>query len=639
MSLLTLENIEKEYRNQTVLDGVSLRVERGERLALVGPNGAGKTTLLKIAMGLEEADRGNVILARNIKVGHISQDLHEVKAGEGSEQTALHYEKIYRMERTLRDLEKQISQGTGTLEPAALKNLMDQYTKLTAKFEAVDGYTIETKIKKILLGLGLRQESLDTPVARLSGGEKMRVSVARVLLEEPDLLILDEPTNHLDIHATEWFESFLKKFRGGILFVSHDRYFLDRVATRVAELDQGTVCVRSGNYSKFVEHKQQMAEFMLSEQKRLRLNIRNTNEIVQGLKHHRNISAIKSRQKEMDRLARELKGSSAVKSQQHLYRTGGPKIRFKKGSHISKDIAWAENLHKSFGDLTLFDGAGFHIYGGERVGIIGPNGCGKTTLVNMLLGKDQDFQGELKLGDWVNYSYMGQEVLFHNDSLTVAQLIMSKKNLQEGEAREYLARFQFYGDEINKTIKVLSGGERVRLYLACVMLEDADCLILDEPTNHLDMAARDAFEKALGEFGGTIIAVTHDRYFLTNCVNKILEVDDRKINTWSGNYETYRELKFGSEEEAEEKENKSSKSEEYAAQKAKRAEENRARARKQQAERERKELEARIMSLEETIAGMEASFDEATPRETYEEYGKLKEEIDGLYERWEALLT
>jgi ATP-binding cassette subfamily F protein 3 len=639
MSLLILENIVKEYGNQLVLDGVSLRVERGERLALVGPNGAGKTTLLKIAMGLEDCDRGKVIIARNIKIGHISQDLQEVKSPEAGEHTALHYEKVYKMERQLRVLEEEISRGAGKLAPEAQKRLMDQYARLLVKFEAMDGYTVETKIKKILLGLGLRQESLDTPVSKLSGGEKMRVSVARVLLEEPDLLILDEPTNHLDIHATEWFERFLKKFKGGILFVSHDRYFLDRVATRVAELEQGSIYVKSGNYSRFVAHKQQMREYVLSEEKRLRWSIRNASEVVQGLKSRRNKKAADSRQKQVDKLNEELKGTlSEIKKYQHLYRDTGPRIKFKKEGHISRNIAWAENLRKSFGDLILFEGAAFQIYGGERVGIIGPNGCGKTTLINMLLGHDQDFTGELKLGSWVNYSYMGQEVLFENDSLTVLQLIMSKKQMQEGEAREYLARFEFYGDEINKTIQVLSGGERVRLYLACVMLEDADCLILDEPTNHLDMAARDAFEKALQEFRGTIIAVTHDRYFLSSCVNKILEIENRQINTYTGNYDLYRDFKFGKEEEGEEEAPQSKKAD-YAAEKARRNEEAKARARKQQLEKERKEIEARIMSLEAKATEMEESFGEDTPREDYAVYGDLLAEIEELYSRWEELVT
>ena len=639
MSLLILNNIVKEYGNQVVLDGVSLRVERGERLALVGPNGAGKTTLLKIALGMEYPDAGSVTTARGIKVGYISQNLQDIKSGIDEDETALFYEKAYSMECQLRELEKKISDKNAASDPALLERLMEQYSKLLHRYEAIDGYTIETKVKKVLLGLGLRHESLSTPIHKLSGGEKMRVSVARVLLEEPDLLILDEPTNHLDINATEWFERFLKKFNGGILFVSHDRYFLDRVATRVAELDQGTITVRSGNYSRFVEHKKQLRQYILREQKRLEINIRNANEIVQGLKTQRKIKAIESRQKQIDRMKQELKeGLKSVRQEQHLHKTDGPKIRFKKQGHISKDIAWAENLHKSFGELTLFNGADFHIYGGERVGIIGPNGSGKTTLINMLLGNDPDFQGELKLGSWVNYSYMGQEVLFENDNLTVVQLIRLKRDMQEGEAREYLARFQFYGDEVNKLIAVLSGGERVRLYLACVMLEDADCLILDEPTNHLDMAARDAFEQALQEFHGTIIAVTHDRYFLTNCVNKILEIDGGKINTYSGNYEVYRELKFGSEEEEEEEVSQARKKE-YEAEKARRNQETKARARKQQRERERKDLEARIMELEEKLREMEASFHEDTPMEVYHEYGELRGEIDGLYFRWEELVT
>ncbi len=639
MSLLILNNIVKEYGNQVVLDGVSLRVERGERLALVGPNGAGKTTLLKIALGMEVPDSGSVVTARGIKVGHISQTLKEIASGAAREETALFYEKAYSIESRLRDLEQKISAKNPAPAPKELETLMKQYATLLQRYEAIDGYTIETKVKKILLGLGLRRESLSTPLSKLSGGEKMRVSVARVLLEDPDLLILDEPTNHLDINATEWFERFLKQFPGGILFVSHDRYFLDRVATRVAELDRGTIISRSGNYSNFVEHKQQLREFMVSEQQRLRINIKNTNETIQGLKTQRKRKAIESRRKQLDKLTLELQENvGSVRQQQHLHRAQGPKIRFRKSDHISKDIAWAENLHKSFGDLHLFTAAEFHINGGERVGIIGPNGSGKTTLINMLLGHDTAYQGELKLGDWVNYSYMGQEVLFENDSLTVAGLVRSKGNFQEGEAREYLARFQFYGDEINKSLRVLSGGERVRIYLACVMLEEANCLILDEPTNHLDMASRDAFEEALRQFRGTIIAVTHDRYFLTTCVNKILEIDGGKINTYSGNYEVYRELKFGSEEEAEEDVSQTGR-QDYAAEKARRNEESKARVQKQQLEQERKNVEARIMELEERLGEMEASFHEETPMEAYDKYGDLKTEIEALYTKWEELLT
>ncbi|MFZ5596116.1 MAG: ABC-F family ATP-binding cassette domain-containing protein [Bacillota bacterium] len=637
MSLLALENVVKEYRNQCVLNGVSLRVERGERVALVGPNGAGKTTLLKIAMGLESSDGGSVTLARNIKVGHLSQDLKDVESGESESgaEAAFHYEKVYRLERKLRDLEKQMDEQRKDSGSALYKKLMEEYSRLLLRYEAMDGYTIETRIRKILVGLGLRHETLGTPLNRLSGGEKMRVLVARILLEEPDLLILDEPTNHLDIHATEWFESFLKKFRGGILFVSHDRYFLDRVATRVAELEGGVLSVRSGNYSNYIQHKKQLGRYVINEQKRLRWTIRKANETIQGLKGRGNTRAVKSREKEIKKLNNQLKTSlQAVKRQEHLHRADGPRIKFKKIRHVSKDIAWADNLKKSFGGVTLFSGACFHIRGGEKVGIIGPNGCGKTTLINMLLGKDRDYEGFLRLGEWVKYSYMGQEVLFENDDMTMLDLIMSRGDMQREQALNYLARFQFYGDETDKRIGVLSGGERVRLYLACVMLEDADCLILDEPTNHLDIPARDAVEAALREFKGTIIAVTHDRYYLNNCVGKILEIENGKISTFEGNYDLYRQVKYGVEEEKEEKGTRPA-----GAAVKKTVNKKTNPVKKENPEKVRREIEDRIMNLEARIKEMEGLFGITTPVEVYKEYDQLLKEVDMLYDRWSGLIT
>ncbi|MDD4238411.1 MAG: ABC-F family ATP-binding cassette domain-containing protein [Desulfotomaculaceae bacterium] len=636
MSLLVLDNIVKEYRNQCVLNGVSLRVERGERVALVGPNGAGKTTLLKIAMGLEFSDGGSAVTARNIKVGHLSQDLKDIEASDNKIDTALHYEKVYKLEKKLRELEKQMDEQSKASGSSSYKKLLDEYSRLLIRYEAMDGYTIETKIKKILLGLGLRHETLSTPLNKMSGGERMRVSIARILLEEPDLLILDEPTNHLDIHSTEWFESFLKNFKGGILFVSHDRYFLDRVATRVAELEMGSISIRSGNYSNYLEHKKQLSQFVANEQRRLRWTIRNTHEIVQGLKSRGKSKASKSREKEIKKFNDELSISlGAVKKQEHLHRADGPKIKFKKLRHVSKEIAWADNLRKSFGDVTLFSGASFHISGGERVGIIGPNGCGKTTLINMLLGNDEKYEGLLRLGEWVKYSYMGQEVLFENDGLTMLQLISSKSDLQEAEARDYLTRFQFYGDEVNKSIEVLSGGERVRLYLACVMLEDADCLILDEPTNHLDMPARDAVEAALKEFKGTIIAVTHDRYYLTHCVGKIFEIENGKITTFEGNYDFYKKVKYGIDDENTEK--KAPKPAERSSKNT--SNKKQSSTKSDNPEKNRQEIEDQIISLEDKIKEMEGLFDISTSREIYQEYGNLLNEVDRLYGKWNDLIT
>ncbi len=631
MSLLALDNIIKVYRNQCVLNGASLRVERGERLGLIGPNGAGKSTLIKIALGYEDCDSGTISIARNIKIGYLSQYLKQIESTGDNSEKVLHFEKVHQLEIRLRNLEQRMTEKNP--DSADYQKLINEYSRLVQRYEAMDGYTIETKIKKILLGLGLRQESLSTPLSKLSGGEKMRVSVARMLLEEPDLLILDEPTNHLDIHATEWFENFLKKFDGGILFVSHDRYFLDRVATRIAELDQGSVCIHSGNYSDYSERKKQMNQFVINEQKRIRWKIRNTHEIMQGLKSRGNSRAAKSREKEIEKLNNELKGTlTEAIHQEHLHRTDGPKIKFKKLKHVSKDIAWADGLCKSFGDVQLFSGASFHIRGGERIGIIGPNGCGKTTLINMLLGKDKNYQGFLRLGEWVNYSYMGQEVFFQNENQTLLQLIINKREMQEREARDYLAHFQFYGDEVEKIIEVLSGGERVRLYLACVMLEDADCLILDEPTNHLDMLARDSVEAALKEYKGTIIAITHDRFFLTHCVQKIFEIEDGKINTYEGNYDFYRQVRFGTDEEVDDV--KLTRTIQNTGKIAHKKKQDNSKSQ----EKTRQEIEAQILALEEQITSLENSFDANTSLETYAEYDTLVKKAAELYCVWDELI-
>lgn len=630
MSLLIIDQVTKEYRNKIVLNNVSLRVEKGERLALIGPNGAGKTTLLKIVMGMEDADSGTVVIARNTRVGYLSQYIDDEQKTDNTKTTAAHYEKVHKLERKLRQLERQLSCQID-VDSRKYEKLMHDYEKAITRYEAIDGYNVEVKLKKTLYHLGLRMEALTTPVEKLSGGERMRVAVARIMLEEPDLLLLDEPTNHLDIKATEWFEKFLSNFQGGVLFISHDRYFLNQVATRVAELDNGTITVRSGSYSDYIEHKRQLADFIRGEQHRLRWTIKNEKRIVQSLKSQRKSKAVKSRQHKIAKLKTELNITlSTIKDQEHLLQSGGPKISFKKIKHVSKKIAWAEDVHKSFGDLILFSGVNFEIQGGERVGIIGPNGCGKTTLINMLLGKDKDYGGTIELGSWVKYLYMGQVILFENENLTALQFITTSKDIMEQEARNHLARFQFYGDDVDKKIRVFSGGERVRLYLACAMLENPDCFILDEPTNHLDMLAREAVEIALAEFNGTIIAVTHDRQYLTNCVTKILEIEDGIITTYDGNYEHYKKLKHENDEE----ENLPPSPRKTKTELRKKA----AASKKQSVNFNLKEVESQLLELEEKAKQMEESFTESTNFEEYHEYGQLLKEIDVLYEKWGLMI-
>jgi ATP-binding cassette subfamily F protein 3 len=628
MSLLTLLDIEKEYRNQIVLKGATLRVSKGERLALIGPNGSGKTTLLRIAVGLEEPDKGTVTRARQSRIGYLSQDLRELSQGDAPFRTAMDYDKVLQMEKKLRELEKQLAETIEMDSAREYDQAMKKYSRLVEEYEAMDGYTIEAKIKSILLGLGLREEALLLPMEKLSGGEKMRVALSRLLLEEPDLLILDEPTNHLDLQAIEWLEDFLKKFHGGVLIVSHDRYFLDRVATRTAELFNGTVTEISGNYSTFMEQKQRKLDYVQQEKRRLQQQMAETNQLAQKLIGMAKIRAAKSRLKTAQRLNEEFSAALAnMADKEHVRKQEKPRLAFTHAGHISAEIAKAENLCKRFGNVTLFSGAEFLIRGGERVGIIGPNGCGKTTLIRILLGWDEDFEGTARLGSWVRYGYIGQELSFEEQDRTVLEEILAEKEMTAGEAKRHLARFQFYGEETNKQIRILSGGEKMRLTLAKLMLAEPHCLVLDEPTNHLDVPAREALENAILHFRGSVIAISHDRYFLTRCVNRIMEIQDGKTFLYDGNYETYRmkkQTQAGADRsfQAQAKTEKSQDPREDASE-----------------EHHHAQLVQELEQLENQARSMEKSFDENTPYPKYQEYRELLAQIEDLYAEWDSLQT
>lgn len=629
MSLLTLENIMKSFQNRALLNGVSLRVEKGDRVALVGENGCGKSTLLKLIMGLEELDSGKVIIARNIKVGYLSQGVNELKRdGNATSQTILEIEKVKKLEKDIRELENKMACIEVKSDNIMQNQLLSEYTRLINRFEVMDGYTIESKVKKTMLGLGLKESSLTIPIDRLSGGEKVRAAMAKILLEEPDLLVLDEPTNHLDINAMEWLEDFLKKFHGGVLLVSHDRYFLDTVATRIAELHDGTITEKKCSYSVFIEQKDKLREYTLKEQKRLRQEIKKTNELVQDLRSMGKIKASMSRQKVADKQNVDyMKKLNDIKNREHLYKNNGPKLTFKNIKHVSKDIAWADKLIKNFGNVTIFKDVSFHIRGGEKIGIIGPNGCGKTTLINLLLEKDKEYTGFIRLGEWVKYCYMGQEILFQDENRTMIEEINAVKELDEISLREYLGRFQFYGEDIYKTIDILSGGEKVRLYLAEIMLKEPDCLFMDEPTNHLDVSARESVEKALSEFKGTVISISHDRYFLTHCVTRILDISNGTITSFDGNYEDYRLIKSSSESETLDKikENKNI------------VEKKSKIAKTSDPQLEERNIEGKITELELKIRVLESSFTADTTPDKYVEYDNLINQVYDLYQLWESL--
>ncbi len=633
MSLLSFQGITKEYRNKNVLAGVSLNIEARERVALIGDNGSGKTTLLRIAMGRVTPDLGRVTLAKGIKVGYLSQNSDEMISGE---RTALFYEKVHHLELRMRSIEKQLEDQVDDYGQASYDKLTDQYARVMAEYEAIDGYTLHAEMKKILLGLGLKQEALSIPLKQLSGGEKMRVALARILLESPDLLVLDEPTNHLDILAIEWLENYLIKYTGGVLIVSHDRYFLDRVTTRIAELSHGTLVEKRCTYTEFIRQKEIQREFFLKEQKNLRIQLRDQEELVRNLRRQRKSKQADSRAHEVDRLKAQIADNQTrVKAAGHLQKKNGPGIRIQAHGHVSKEVAWAKNLSKSFGDVPLFTDVNFHIAGGERVALIGPNGCGKTTLLNILRGLDTDFDGEAKLGQWIDYAYLGQNVEFDDMDLTLLEEIMAVSGFEEDQARAHLAKFQFYGDVVNSKLQVLSGGEKVRLYLSEIMLRNPHCLILDEPTNHLDLSSREALESAINDFRGTVIAVSHDRYYLNNCVDKIIALSPKGSRVLLGNYDTYQALvnKEKQEAKAHEEDQKLAQAKQGRPKTKRSSSVKKAKNQQKQLE----DIEAQILDKEYALTQLERQLGEASHEVDYHAMGALTQELDDLYAEYERV--
>lgn len=639
MSVITVENLIKKFSERAVLDGVSFTVQKNERVALVGSNGSGKTTLLKIIMGIESADNGRVVIPKALKTGYISQSFAEFYNEEADIMTATAVAEIDNLEKKMRTIEEEISKARAGSDEQ--NKLMSVYSGLTDKFESMDGYAFEKMMQSVLNGLGLNREALKVPLSKLSGGEKLRVLLARVVISRPDLLILDEPTNHLDIKALEWLEKYLLNFKGGVLMVSHDRYFLDKVASRVIELEFGTVRGMRSSYSDYLEQKKILKDFSHKKQKDIERQIKNEKKVVQTLRHQRKISAFNSRLKKIDKLEEKLEGVRKEGASLHLGRIPSAAINMGHHVHVSAEAAFAKELGKKFGDRVLFKNANFVIKGGEKVGIIGDNGTGKTTLLNILSGRDDDFVGEASIGNWIKYGFITQDIVFEDSSMTVLEkLIMEAKiadfgDLTVKQALEYAAHYKFYGDETSKNLSVLSGGEKSRLALAIVMLSKPNCLVMDEPTNHLDIYTREIMEGAFEEFKGTIIAISHDRFFLNNCINRILSIEDIQIKVINGNYNSY--IKSKSPEEivevvsaAEVKKEKYLKHMELQKQK---------RLKKAKDERVRNllDIEKEITTIEIFKEKFEETMGSETGYESYLEYQKKVAHLEKLYIKWEKL--
>ncbi len=614
MGLLNFQGITKTYAQRLLLDSITFSVERGERLALIGPNGAGKTTLVRIAMGQEVADAGQAFLARGTQAGFLMQDLSTL----GDDESALRWGEIVQLEDRMRALEAQMAAAAPDETDALLKS----YARLTARYEAMDGYTVEARLKATLLGLGLRKEALATPLHQLSSGERMRVALARILLKSPDLLVLDEPTNHLDIGATVWLEEYLRQFPGGVLIISHDRYFLDRVATRVIELKNATTIEHHGNYSSFLQQQQIRTEFMHSEKERLDREIRLTGDLARRLRATAHITQAQSREKRIERMKAERQQLLAAQKEGHLGRVNATQLNLARSAHISAEVAVAEHAAKRFGSRMLFQDVSFLIRGGEHVAIVGENGCGKTTLLRMLLGLDGDIAGVCRIGSWVKVGLLDQNAEFDDERRTMLEEVIHQKEQLERPARDLLSKVGFYGDEIHKEIAKLSGGERVRLKLALLLQQEPQCLVLDEPTNHLDLPAREAVENAVKTFRGTVIAVSHDRYFLNRCATRILAFENGTVVPYEGNWDDYRAA-IAAGKDVQARTAAPVKQRAQAEQAVKRGDETAQAA-----------LETEIQRLEAQKQALEALMGPDAGAEVYAEYQQAEAALEALYDAW-----
>ncbi len=532
--ILSISNIQKSFNEVPILKNVSFHIEDNEKATIVGINGAGKTTLLRIIMGELPADDGLVTFSKDKTVGYLSQ--HEAVSGENTIYQELLSVKqdILDMEQQMHTIELQMKTASGDL----LDKLMDNYAALTHAYETGGGYAYRSELVGVLKGLGFAEEEFSKSVSTLSGGQKTRVALGKLLLLKPNLIILDEPTNHLDLQSIAWLETYLLNYKGAVMIVSHDRYFLDRIANKVIELDNTAATVFSGNYSSYAAEKEMLRTAAYHAYLKQQQEIKHQEAVIEKLRsfnREKSIKRAESREKMLQKME-VLDKPVEVRADMHL--TLEPK--FQSGN----DVLYVEGLSKAFGPLTLFEDLSFDLKKGEHVAVIGDNGTGKTTIlkiINELLPPDR---GTIRLGTNVAIGYYDQEHhVLHPEKTLFQEISDDYPTLNNTEIRNTLAAFLFTGEDVFKTIKTLSGGERGRLSLAKLMLSEANFLILDEPTNHLDIMSKEILEDALCAYTGTVLYVSHDRYFINKTAHRILDLNRRTLTNYLGNYDYYLEKK------------------------------------------------------------------------------------------------
>lgn len=640
--ILSCQNISKAFVENQVLKNVSFHIEDHEKAAIVGINGAGKTTLLRIIVGEMTPDDGQVVLAKDKTLGYLAQNSTVDTSHTIYEELLSVKADLLRLEEKIRECENDMKHADGD----ALEDLMKQYTSLTHAFETGGGYLYRSELVGVLKGLGFTEDEFSKPVATLSGGQKTRVALGRLLLQNPDLIILDEPTNHLDMTSIAWLETYLLNYKGAVLIVSHDRYFLDRIAGKVIEIDQSKATTFMGNYSDYAVKKEQLRVAAWNAYMNQQREIKHQEEVIEKLKsfnREKSIKRAESREKMLDKIE-VIEKPSEVRTDMKLTLT--PRIL------SGNDVLTVEHLSKSFDSHKLFTDVNFEIKRGEHVAIIGDNGSGKTTLLKILNGLVPADQGTFRLGSNVEIGYYDQEHhVLHSEKTLFEEISDDYPYLNNTQIRNVLAAFLFTGEDVFKRISDLSGGERGRVSLAKLVLSNANFLILDEPTNHLDIMSKEILEDALNGYEGTILYVSHDRYFINRTAHRILDLTEGQFVSYVGNYDYYLEKHDTVMAAIEANAPQNADADSAVAAKAAESEvkldwkaqkEEQARLRKKEndlkkCEEKIAELEARISEIDTEMSDPAIGTQVAKLQELTKEQAACQEQLEKLYEQWEEL--
>lgn len=640
--ILSCQNISKAFVENQVLKNVSFHIEDHEKAAIVGINGAGKTTLLRIIVGEMTPDDGQVVLAKDKTLGYLAQNSTVDTSHTIYEELLSVKADLLRLEEKIRECENNMKHADGD----ALEDLMKQYTSLTHAFETGGGYLYRSELVGVLKGLGFTEDEFSKPVATLSGGQKTRVALGRLLLQNPDLIILDEPTNHLDMNSIAWLETYLLNYKGAVLIVSHDRYFLDRIAGKVIEIDQSKATTFIGNYSDYAIKKEQLRVAAWNAYMNQQREIKHQEEVIEKLKsfnREKSIKRAESREKMLDKIE-VIEKPSEVRTDMKLSLT--PRIL------SGNDVLTVEHLSKSFDSHKLFTDVNFEIKRGEHVAIIGDNGSGKTTLLKILNGLVPADQGTFRLGSNVEIGYYDQEHhVLHSEKTLFEEISDDYPYLNNTQIRNVLAAFLFTGEDVFKRISDLSGGERGRVSLAKLVLSNANFLILDEPTNHLDIMSKEILEDALNGYEGTILYVSHDRYFINRTAHRILDLTEGQFVSYVGNYDYYLEKHDTVMAAIEASVPQSADADNTVAAKVAESEvkldwkaqkEEQARLRKKENDLKKCEeqiarLEARVSEIDTEMSDPAIGTQVAKLQELSKEQAACQEQLEKLYEQWEEL--